>query len=88
MIGDSWRANWERIAPFLDFPPEVRRITYTTNAIESLNFSAPDRRRHARAWLARSAEGSSGECSFAAQISFPPSAEIALEYAPFTSEEE
>ncbi len=37
MIGDSWRANWERIAPFLDSPPEVRRIIYTTNAIESLN---------------------------------------------------
>jgi len=37
MIGSSWRANWERIVPFLDFPPDVRRIIYTTNAIESVN---------------------------------------------------
>ncbi len=37
MIGAAWRANWERIVPFLDFPPDVRRIIYTTNAIESLN---------------------------------------------------
>lgn len=37
MIGASWRAAWERVVPFLDFPPEVRRIIYTTNAIESLN---------------------------------------------------
>jgi putative transposase len=39
MIAASWRANWERVVPFLDFPPEVRRIIYTTNAIESLNSS-------------------------------------------------
>ena len=39
MIGSSWRANWERVVPFLDFPPEVRRIIYTTNVIESLNSS-------------------------------------------------
>jgi putative transposase len=37
MIGESWRANWERVVPFLDFPPDVRRIVYTTNAIESVN---------------------------------------------------
>jgi|TARA_R110002012_G_C11617140_1_gene608617 transposase-like protein len=29
---------WERFTPFLGFPPEVRRVVYTTNAIESLNF--------------------------------------------------
>lgn len=39
MIGTSWRANWERVVPFLDFPPDIRRIIYTTNAIESLNSS-------------------------------------------------
>jgi len=39
MIGASWRTNWERVVPFLDFPPEIRRIIYTTNAIESLNSS-------------------------------------------------
>lgn len=37
MIGESWRNNWERVVPFLDFPPDVRRVIYTTNAIESLN---------------------------------------------------
>lgn len=34
-----WRANWERVVPFLDFPDEIRRVIYTTNAIESLNAS-------------------------------------------------
>src|SRR3954447_21285020 len=29
---------WERFTPFLAFPPELRRVIYTTNAIESLNF--------------------------------------------------
>ena len=37
MIGASWRAAWERVVPFLDFPPEIRRMIYTTNAIESIN---------------------------------------------------
>jgi len=39
MIATSWRSNWERVVPFLDFPPDVRRVIYTTNAIESLNSS-------------------------------------------------
>jgi putative transposase len=34
----TWENAWERFIPFLAFPPEVRRIIYTTNAIESLNF--------------------------------------------------
>ncbi|GLZ50349.1 IS256 family transposase [Actinomycetospora sp. NBRC 106375] len=34
----TWQAAWERFIPFLEFPPELRRIIYTTNAIESLNF--------------------------------------------------
>ena len=34
----TWTAAWERFIPFLEFPPEVRRIIYTTNAIESLNY--------------------------------------------------
>jgi putative transposase len=33
-----WRANWERFTPFLAFAPAIRRIIYTTNAIESLNY--------------------------------------------------
>lgn len=33
-----WRETWELIIPFFDFPPEVRRVIYTTNMIESINF--------------------------------------------------
>ena len=36
-IGASWRRNWERVIPFFAYPQEVRRVLYTTNAIESLN---------------------------------------------------
>lgn len=38
-IAKSWRNNWSRITPFYDYPPEIRRIIYTTNAIESVNMS-------------------------------------------------
>lgn len=38
-IVKSWRNNWARITPFFDYPPEIRRVIYTTNAIESLNMS-------------------------------------------------
>lgn len=38
-IGQSWRRNWERITPFFDFPPEIRKVIYTTSAIESVNMS-------------------------------------------------
>jgi putative transposase len=34
-----WERNWERITPFFAFPPPVRKVIYTTNAIESLNMS-------------------------------------------------
>ena len=37
MIAESWRRNWEQIVPFYGFAPEVRKIIYTTNAIESLH---------------------------------------------------
>jgi len=37
-IAQSWRANWERVRPFFAFPASVRKLIYTTNAIESLNF--------------------------------------------------
>jgi putative transposase len=37
-IAASWRSNWERVRPFFDFPAELRKLIYTTNAIESLNF--------------------------------------------------
>ena len=38
-IGQSWRRNWERRTPFFDYSPEIRKVIYTTNAIESLNMS-------------------------------------------------
>lgn len=37
MITQSWLTNWEKVVPFLDFPEELRRVLYTTNAIESFN---------------------------------------------------
>ncbi len=39
MISRSWRANWERLTVFLQFPEEIRKAIYTTNAIESLNMT-------------------------------------------------
>ena len=36
-IAQSWRRNWEQVIPFFAFPEAVRRMIYTTNAIESLN---------------------------------------------------
>ena len=38
-IAQCWRRNWEAVIPFFSFPAEVRKIIYTTNAIESLNAS-------------------------------------------------
>ena len=36
-IGRSWRRNWEQVIPFFAFSAPIRRVIYTTNAIESLN---------------------------------------------------
>ena len=36
-IAQAWRRNWEAVIPFFAFPQEVRKIIYTTNAIESLH---------------------------------------------------
>jgi hypothetical protein len=33
----SWRRAWSHVIPFFAFPPQVRRVIYTTNAIESVN---------------------------------------------------
>ena len=38
-IAQSWQRNWARITPFFEYPPEIRKVIYTTNAIESLNMS-------------------------------------------------
>jgi len=37
MIAASWRRHWPEVIPFYDYPPEIRQMIYTTNAIESLN---------------------------------------------------
>jgi len=38
-ISRSWRADWANLTVFFDYPPEIRKVIYTTNAIESLNHS-------------------------------------------------
>ena len=38
-ISQVWRRNWERVTPFFAFPREIRRVIYTTNAVESLHMS-------------------------------------------------
>jgi putative transposase len=35
---DVWRNCWDEFIPFLDYPPELRKIVYTPNSIESINF--------------------------------------------------
>jgi putative transposase len=45
-IGQSWRRNWERLTPFFDYPPEIRKVIYTTNAIESVNFTLRKLTKH------------------------------------------
>lgn len=36
-VAATWRRVWDKVIPFFAFPPEVRRVIYTTNAIESVN---------------------------------------------------
>jgi putative transposase len=38
-ISQIWRRNWERVIPFFAFPAEIRKVIYTTNAVESLNMT-------------------------------------------------
>ena len=38
-IAQVWRRNWEYVTPFFAFPDEIRKVIYTTNAVESLNSS-------------------------------------------------
>jgi putative transposase len=38
-IVQSRQRNWERVIPFFDYPAEIRKVSYTTNAIESVNMS-------------------------------------------------
>jgi putative transposase len=38
-ISQLWRRHWEQIVPFFAFPAEIRKVIYTTNAVESLNMT-------------------------------------------------
>jgi putative transposase len=38
-IGKLWKENWLRVRPLFEYPPEIRRVIYTTNAVESLNMT-------------------------------------------------
>jgi putative transposase len=37
MVTQAWRDRWEHVTPFLSLPAALRRVIYTTNAIEGLN---------------------------------------------------
>ena len=50
-IAQSWRRNWEHVIPFFAFPVAVRRIIYTTNAIEILERQIAARRANERAFF-------------------------------------
>lgn len=41
-----WRDAWDRFCPFLAYPPEIRKIVYTTNMIESINFQLRKATKH------------------------------------------
>jgi putative transposase len=38
-VGRLWREQWNRVTPFFSLPPEVRKVAYTTNAVESLHMT-------------------------------------------------
>jgi putative transposase len=46
MVSKQWRVRWAEAVLFLKFPPEIRMGVYTTNAIESLNYSIQEFIRH------------------------------------------
>jgi len=39
MISRSWKSRWAELTPFFKFPETIRKVIYTTNALESLNFT-------------------------------------------------
>jgi len=38
-VADVGERNWQRVIPFFEFPEEIRKIIYTTNAVESLHMT-------------------------------------------------
>jgi transposase-like protein len=49
-ISRSWRDRWEQITPFLGYPPPIRKVIDTTNAIESIQYSLRKVTRKRRAF--------------------------------------
>ncbi len=47
-ISKSWLSHWENIIPFFGYPAEIRKVIYTTNAIESVNMSLRKVIKHKR----------------------------------------
>ncbi len=39
VVADLWERNWQRVIPFFDFSEQIRKILYTTNAVESLHMT-------------------------------------------------
>ncbi len=39
VVADIWQRNWQRAIPFFEFPEEIRKIVYTTNAVESVHMT-------------------------------------------------
>jgi putative transposase len=50
VISKSWLSHWQGIIPFFAFPDEIRRVIYTTNAIESLNMTFRKVLKHRRSF--------------------------------------
>jgi transposase-like protein len=48
-----WRRNWEHLTPFFAYPADIRKVIYTTNAVESLNMSPGRLVHHARRTVLR-----------------------------------
>ena len=38
-IGKAWHRDWDQLTPFFEYPDDIRKVIYTTNAIESINRS-------------------------------------------------
>jgi putative transposase len=39
VVADVWERSWQRVIPFFEFPEEIRKVIYTTNAVESLHMT-------------------------------------------------
>jgi transposase-like protein len=50
MIAASWRKRWNELIPFFKFSPDIRKAVYTTNAIESVNYTIQKIIKHRRSF--------------------------------------